>query len=67
MTQIELRQELVAHARRLVDLRVVASNAVAINEFAGTVTNRFTGELLHYESGVVTQLAWWPWPARIRT
>lgn len=68
MTQSERRHELVGHARRLVDQCLIAAGAVTINEFAGTVTNRFTGELLHYESGEDPPLpALWPWPVRIRT
>ena len=68
MTQSELRQELVTEARRLVDQRIVSPNAVTINEFARTVTNRFTGELLHYDCGEEPPgPAWWPWPLRIRT
>ncbi len=68
MTQNERRIELVGHARRLVDQRIVDASSVTINEFAGTVRNRYSGELLHYESGEDPPApALWPWPVRIRT
>ncbi len=66
MTANELRAELVAQARRLVDQRIVDAGAVSINEWRGTVRNRITGELLHYDwGGEPPSVARYPWPRRI--
>lgn len=59
MTLDQLREELTAHAKRLVTLGLVASHDVSVNEYAGTVINRATGTLLHYESGITA--VWAPW------
>lgn len=59
MTLDQRREELMAHTKRLVTLGLVSSRDVIVNEYAGTVINRDTGDLLHYESGVT--VIWAPW------
>lgn len=59
MTSQQRHEELTAHANRLVSNGVVESRWVSINDGAGTVRNRMTDELLHYESGVT--VPWYPW------
>lgn len=52
MTWEQRHDELVAHARRLVDARIVPAQLAIINVVAGTVRNASTDQLLHYESGI---------------
>lgn len=59
MSTQQRHEELTAHANRLVQQGFVESRWVSINDRAGTVRNRKTDELLHYESGVT--VAWAPW------
>jgi hypothetical protein len=59
MTDQQLHEDLRAHAHRLVAQGFVESRWVSINDRAGTVRNRQTDELLHYESGMT--VVWAPW------
>lgn len=59
MTHQEVYDDLKIHARRLVDAGIINAGSVTINPDAGTVSNKWTGEVLHYESGVT--VAWHPW------
>lgn len=64
MSDQQRRDELVAHARRLVDSNMVLSSSVSIDARRGTVRNAWSDELLHYESGatpVALQLRPQPW------
>lgn len=64
MSDQQRRDELVAHARRLVDSNMVLSSSVSIDARRGTVRNVWSDELLHYESGatpVALQLRPQPW------
>lgn len=53
MTWQQRHDGLVAAARRLVDGGIIAASRVTINVDAGTVRDRGTDQLLHYESGVL--------------
>jgi formaldehyde-activating enzyme involved in methanogenesis len=51
MTWQQRHDELVCHARRLVDQGIVRPQLAIINVILGTVRNASTDQLLHYESG----------------
>jgi hypothetical protein len=59
MDEQQRHDELVAHANRLVQAGLLPARQVSINDSAGTIRDRFTDQLWHYESGITC--AWAPW------
>jgi len=53
MTWDQRSATLIAEARRLVDHNVAPARHITIDRRKGTIRHSWTGELLHYESGIL--------------